>query len=133
MPCPTDSSPTLRRCLLWLLGSFLVALATNLARGSDVTALLQQSCGDCHSGSKPAGGVALDEAQWQRSDSQFQRSSWEKAIKRLRSGQMPPPDAERPDHQLVAKSIEEIEAKLDRCMRRALSLESQSTSPSYSI
>lgn len=114
MHCPTDSSLTLRRCFLWQLGWFIISLAANMANASDVAALIQQSCADCHSGSKPAAGIAFDEGHWQQTDNQFQRAAWEKALKRLRTGQMPPPDAVRPDPKLIAGSIEEIEAKLER-------------------
>ncbi|MEC9094760.1 MAG: c-type cytochrome domain-containing protein, partial [Planctomycetota bacterium] len=55
--------------------------------------LLQEYCGDCHSGTDAEGG--LDLVQVQRIDQLLRDAKrWQRLKDRVRRGQMPPPDAE---------------------------------------
>jgi mono/diheme cytochrome c family protein len=58
-----------------------------------VKPLFQRSCGGCHSGSEPKGGITFDLRS--PAIALAQRDVFEKAIAKLRSGEMPPPPLPR--------------------------------------
>ncbi len=100
--------------ICWMLLLLLVGGNGNLrAEVGDFGAigeLLNSSCKDCHSGTKPSGDFSLDKLDLPRADNVSGESSdWERILRRLRAGQMPPPDAERPSEALYTSATKAIE------------------------
>ncbi|MFO1066696.1 MAG: DUF1592 domain-containing protein [Pirellulales bacterium] len=57
--------------------------------------MLAQYCVDCHSGSEPAGGLALNHLDSTKTLIK-ERRIWEKVLQRVEIGDMPPQEAEKP-------------------------------------
>jgi hypothetical protein len=73
--------------------------------------LVQDYCFKCHNTEDWAGSVAFDTMSL---DSIPQEGKvWESAIKKLKSGLMPPPGQKQPDHQAVASFVSYLETTLD--------------------
>ncbi len=80
------------------LGLSRDALGTDLASRDQeyqkqILPLLERTCFDCHSGTEPAGGMALNHFPTAKSVLK-ERKTWEKIIQRVDIGDMPPPDAD---------------------------------------
>ena len=74
-------------------------------------AVVDQYCGGCHSGKSPAAGLAikrLDYAQPANSAVQF-----EKVIRKLRAGMMPPAGLPRPKPELLNRFVQSLETSID--------------------
>src|SRR5262252_2419126 len=81
-------------------------------RGADQPRkLLDTYCISCHSTRMHLGGLALDtlalDAVHENAD------VWEKAIRKLRGRQMPPPGSRQPDQRDIDAFVEWMETKLD--------------------
>ncbi len=64
-----------------------------------IQSFLTNHCLDCHSGSKPSGEFSVEKLelnQSSRAPTPSENEPWERILRRLRAGQMPPPDASRP-------------------------------------
>lgn len=64
-----------------------------------IHSFLTNHCLDCHSGSKPSGEFSVEGLELYQPMSPKAASDstpWERIVRRLRAGQMPPPDATRP-------------------------------------
>src|SRR5476651_1026403 len=88
----------------WMAGIFVFASQTPCAFAAelpsvaqfhkDIQPLLIQYCGDCHADGAKKGGVAFDEL---KTDSAIlNHDLWQRAIKNVRVGIMPPMPAPRP-------------------------------------
>jgi hypothetical protein len=96
------------RCLLFTG----VAVATGaLAQDDAHVQALQQYCGDCHNPDDYAGG--LDLASLMDSPIAQNAPEWERAIRRLRAGVMPPPGQERPARPEYLELTEWLERQID--------------------
>ena len=75
-------------------------------------ALVDRYCTGCHNQRAKVGGLALDTLNLASvgPDAEI----WEKAIKKLRGGQMPPPGMPQPDRAAVASMITYLEDSLDK-------------------
>jgi mono/diheme cytochrome c family protein len=75
-------------------------------------ALINQYCVTCHNPRTKAGGLTLDTANLSNigSDGQI----WEKVVRKLRGGVMPPSGARRPDQATINGFISWLQASLDR-------------------
>src|SRR5690606_36386138 len=62
---------------------------------ADHWALLDQYCTDCHNTTDWAGGIALDVMDHDRVHDEAE--TWEKVIRKLRGGLMPPPGRKQPE------------------------------------
>ena len=71
-------------------------------------ALIDSYCAVCHNQRVKTAGIAFDTADI--SDVSKDADLWEKALRKLRGGMMPPPGARRPD----ASSVEAFTAALER-------------------
>ena len=73
--------------------------------------LIEQHCFDCHSGDDPDAGLAMNRMD---GGDQFQqhRAVWKKVLRRVRAGEMPPPEYDVLDDEDRAQLTEWIEAKL---------------------
>lgn len=78
--------------------------------------LVQDYCFKCHNTEDWAGSVAFDTMSL---DSIPQEGKvWESAIKKLKSGLMPPPGQKQPDHQAVTNFVSYLETTLDAAQTR---------------
>ena len=83
----------LRRIVLKVLAVSLPACHFATALPHEVEELLEFYCYDCHGYGKQDGDVRLDQLDFD-SDDPLDREIWEKAWLNVRTGLMPPPDAE---------------------------------------
>ena len=75
-------------------------------------ALLDQYCVTCHNERLKTAGVMLDAADLSRVD--LHRELFEKVVRKLRNGQMPPQGRRRPETSAVSTFVSALEAELDR-------------------
>ncbi len=81
-----------------------------------IESLLNNTCSDCHSGAKPAGDFSVENLNPRRESiaaSSLNSSDWERILRRLRAGQMPPPDSARPNETDYSKATRAIEKCLE--------------------
>jgi hypothetical protein len=74
-------------------------------------ALVQQYCVTCHNGRTKAGGLLLD--QLDVAQVAGHPAVWEKVVRKLRAGMMPPAGARRPDRDVLVRFTESLEHALD--------------------
>src|SRR5438477_10294698 len=75
-------------------------------------ALLNTYCITCHNERAKTGGLALDQLDSQHVGENAE--TWEKVVRKIRSGMMPPSGARRPDRTTLDAFVTSLEAKLDR-------------------
>ena len=75
-------------------------------------ALLDRYCVSCHNDRLKTAGVMFDKADIGRVDAH--RELFEKVVRKLRSGQMPPQGLPRPDHATAMAFVAALETELDR-------------------
>jgi mono/diheme cytochrome c family protein len=96
--------------------TFVAAVAlTGAAFGAEpaaVPALVGQFCVGCHGTDTPKGGLNL--AAVADEDVVRHPLMWEKVVRRLRAGQMPPAGRKRPDEETYASVLSQLETALDR-------------------
>jgi cytochrome c5 len=78
-------------------------------------AVLDRYCVTCHNERLKTAGLALDTLD----EIPAGASAWEKVVKKLRSGAMPPPGALRPDKATAASLAASLEDALDRAAAAA--------------
>ena len=106
---------------------FIIALfvfnplpATEDADVQAVQSLFDNHCQDCHTGQKPAGDFSIEKLKPNRESlvaSSLNSNDWERIVRRLRAGQMPPPDADRPNESDYFAATRAIEKWLDEGSR----------------
>jgi hypothetical protein len=77
---------------------------------------LQQYCIKCHNTEDFSGGFAID--QLNRSDLHPDAALWEKVVRKLRSGMMPPPGEDRPAVADITRMVGSLETALDKTAAR---------------
>jgi hypothetical protein len=82
------------------------------ATAADPQAVTKQFCVPCHNQRLKTGGLSLDTLDFANLPAAAE--TWEKAIRKLRGGMMPPPGATRPDQSTIDNLIAAIAAPLDR-------------------
>src|SRR5207244_5608239 len=75
-------------------------------------AVLNTYCITCHNERAKTGGLALDKLDVQHVGEDAE--TWEKVVRKLRSGMMPPSGARRPDRATLDGFTVSLEAALDR-------------------
>src|SRR5437763_11242046 len=75
-------------------------------------ALLDQYCVTCHNQRTKTAGVMFDNLDL--SDVSKHADVWEKAVRKLRGGMMPPPGVRRPDQAAIESFVSRLENSLDR-------------------
>src|SRR6266498_3696214 len=95
---------------VWVL---LIAAGSAEARPQAVSprAVLDQYCVTCHNQKLKTAGLMLDTADLQHPGASAE--VWEKVLRKLRSGEMPPPGRPRPDSVTYAAMSALIEKALD--------------------
>ena len=89
-----------------------LAAAGPAAQPSPSAALLDTYCLSCHNTRVRAAGLMLDEAS--RADVGANAEVWEKVVRKLRAGAMPPVGRPRPDAAAVSGFVSTLETALDR-------------------
>ena len=89
-----------------------VAALETTAQAGLPRALLDQYCVTCHNKRLKTAGVMFDTVDMTRVD--LHRELFEKVVRKLRSGQMPPQGRPRPEKTAVTTFVTALEAELDR-------------------
>jgi len=104
-------------CLLFCCAANAVGWAGDTTGTEDsVESLLQQHCVVCHAGAEPAAGLSLP--AWDPQQISAQRAVWERVLRRLQNGDMPPGSAVQPDPRLSQAAAAELTAGLDAAAAR---------------
>ncbi|MES1256164.1 MAG: DUF1592 domain-containing protein, partial [Acidobacteriota bacterium] len=74
--------------------------------------ILSKYCVGCHNDKRRVGGLALDTKDLAHVGADAE--VWEKVLRKLRMGSMPPPGLPRPDNQTTETFVEALEGQLDR-------------------
>ena len=93
--------------LLVLIVSPAIMRTSTVAQADQHRAMLNTYCVTCHNTRLKTGGLALDSAAWD--DAQV----WEKALRKLRGNQMPPPGSPQPPQKDVDSFVAWMENALD--------------------
>lgn len=121
MPIPPATFNTvLPRKARWFCALLLFSInpcfhADSSARDTDLDSLkslLSNCCQDCHSGPKPTGEFSMERLTIDSetfTSPTFDSNDWERILRRLRAGQMPPPDAESPAKEELDKATHALE------------------------
>ncbi len=92
---------------------FIVSpLAFAATAGAQDRALVDQYCVGCHNEKLKTGGLALDKISLDHPAENAE--TWEKVIRKVRAGMMPPAGARRPDRAALDAFTEKLAAELDR-------------------
>jgi hypothetical protein len=100
----------------WAAGSSLAVAATPDAAHGEWK-LVEDYCFKCHNTEDWAGSVAFDTMSI--SEVPQDGKVWEAAIKKLKSGLMPPPGQKQPDNKAVASLVSYLESTLDSAQSKA--------------
>lgn len=79
---------------------------------SAVHLLIENHCIQCHDSSTTNHGVNFDETTTTLDSSSL--TKWEKAIRKIKAGQMPPADSEQPDPSLRKQALDQLISAIDR-------------------
>jgi hypothetical protein len=101
-----------------LLGMLLIGNAqTPGPQPANAQAMLTQYCVTCHNQTARAGSLALDKLDLARVGSDAH--TWEKVVRKIRSGMMPPSGARRPERSALDALAADLETRLDRAATAA--------------
>ena len=92
-------------------GAGLQFASSGAPAAAQVDRLIDQYCISCHTQTNP-NGVALDQLDLARVGAEAER--WERVVRQIRAGQMPPSGSPRPDHATLEAKVEWLENQLDR-------------------
>src|SRR5580704_14182083 len=95
-----------------LLMAILVSLPALAATPQEASAVIGKYCATCHSAQVHTAGLVLDPAALTHVQTEAER--WEKVIRKLHAGTMPPPGAPRPDQATYDSLASFLETELDR-------------------
>jgi mono/diheme cytochrome c family protein len=84
---------------------------------SDSRAVVQRYCQTCHNARLKTAGLLLDQLDVEHPDRDPQ--AWEKVVRKLRTGMMPPAGAPRPDRATLDRLAASVETVLDRAAAAA--------------
>ncbi len=113
----------MKHTLLSAVIAFMVAVASvtgvsqtpapsTPAAAAPSAALLTQYCVTCHNARAKAGGLTLDLAELTQIDRHAE--TWEKVIRKLQTGMMPPSGAPRPARAAIDGFITSLQSQIDR-------------------
>ncbi|HKE03949.1 MAG TPA: DUF1592 domain-containing protein [Blastocatellia bacterium] len=98
-------------------GSSSLAQRTNTLDPAARRALIEENCVACHNQKSRTAGVSFEGLHFDNVGDNV--ALWEKVLRKLRTGQMPPPGAPRPEASDVAPFVNWLEDALDRAARLA--------------
>jgi hypothetical protein len=99
------------RRMLWLRVALCPLSITGAWAATDVPGVIEHYCAECHNTTDWAGGLdltSLDPAHVGED-----AESWEKVVRKLRAGMMPPPGKERPSRSQAEAMASILETRLD--------------------
>ena len=100
------------------IGLTILVLATGVidarAQATSVAGVAQQYCVSCHNARTKAGELVLEGAPL--TDVASHADVWEKALRKVRAGAMPPAGMPRPDAATTATFIKSLETQLDAAL-----------------
>jgi mono/diheme cytochrome c family protein len=103
--------------LLAAVGAGLGVWRLQSTAGADPRAVLDRYCLGCHNSAERAGGVALDGSTL---DALYEhRDVWEHAVRKVRTGFMPPAGEPRPERAALDRFASALEQRLDAAARAA--------------
>ncbi len=85
---------------------------------ADSSATVKQYCVDCHNYAEQVGGLSLERVDF--ADIGTHAETWEKVVRKLRAGVMPPVDQPRPDRDTYVKLASFIEGQIDESAKPVL-------------
>jgi hypothetical protein len=88
-----------------------LAIACVSASAQELPSLLQDYCTKCHNLEDYSGGLDIEGLDFAHVDANA--AEWEKIVRKLKAGMMPPADQERPDRATMDAFAREVEAQLD--------------------
>jgi mono/diheme cytochrome c family protein len=97
---------------LWIAPQAASPQQTAATPAADASAALKQYCITCHNERLKTAGLLLDKANL--ADIPADAELWEKVIRKLRAGTMPPQGAPRPDRATYDHLLSHLETALDR-------------------
>ncbi len=113
---------TLPRIIVVLVAVSMAALATHQPEPASARAptdepaspraVVEAYCIGCHDGDKPKGGLNLSAVVGD--DVARHPEAWEKVVRRMRAGQMPPAGKKRPGEETYHSVVTQLEDSLDR-------------------
>ncbi|MCY2986096.1 MAG: DUF1592 domain-containing protein [Planctomycetota bacterium] len=98
--------------LVVLMESETLVQATETIDTQTVQSFLTNHCLDCHSGPNPSGEFSVEKLELELPSAAvtpWDSKPWERILRRLRAGQMPPPDASRPIQSELDVATKEID------------------------
>lgn len=96
-----------------MIRAFTLGFAVLLALSAqEPQTVLNQYCVTCHNAKLKTGGLALDQLSLDRVAANVE--TWEKVVRKIRAGMMPPAGARRPDRVSLDKLAASVEDGLDR-------------------
>ena len=99
------------------LGSAAAVSQTTAPRAKESQQLISRYCVGCHNERTKSGGLALDRLNLANVGPDAEH--WEKVVKKLGAGMMPPPGMPRPDQQTTRQFRVWLEGELDRMAARS--------------
>lgn len=97
--------------LLWLPALAMAADEHGTGASPPLAAMVVKYCADCHDRDEKKGGLDLDSIRLE--DPNQHLDDWEKAVRKLRTRQMPPVGKPRPDEASYEAIVSSLEASLD--------------------
>jgi hypothetical protein len=115
--------------LSFLLAAGIVAVAVipgsaQQAAAPPKSALLTQYCITCHNQRLKTAGLLLDSMDFDHVEKDA--ASWEKVVRKVRTGMMPPSGARRPDRATLDAFAADLEGRLDHAVTPGASLDAPS-------
>lgn len=115
-------APSATTHLLFLTTAFALC-ATSLAQDEHlktISGLIENYCADCHNADEKTAGLDLDSLDVNVAHKQhaWDTEVWEKVVRRLRAGQMPPADVDRPSRKEYDDAIVAFETILDDAAKK---------------
>ncbi|HEY3826753.1 MAG TPA: DUF1592 domain-containing protein [Bryobacteraceae bacterium] len=96
----------------FILGSAALTLAAFAGAQTPPQAVLNQYCLTCHNQKLKTGGLELDKLDLNHAGANAE--TWEKVVRKVRAGMMPPAGARRPDRKTLDGFAASVEGQLDR-------------------
>ncbi|MCG6156357.1 DUF1588 domain-containing protein [Rubinisphaera margarita] len=93
---------------------------------SNVTRFVENHCLDCHSGPESESGFNLDSLGFRLDDARLHRE-WAKALDRVRRGEMPPEDYDRPEADEIKLFVDVLRSLLVEAERKRYAAEGRAT------
>src|SRR5262245_58752979 len=98
---------------LFVIGaSALIAGIGEAAPRPQLRTFVAEYCSDCHDGDEKRAGLDLESLSLE--DVDRHPDAWERVVRKLAAGQMPPAKKKRPSAGTYAKILRELETDLDR-------------------